>query len=51
MAPVPAAYETDISAVGGIVLTTAFTAGIPEAIVSCLVVAAVCQAAKRFFVK
>ena len=48
---VAAAYETDISAVGGIVLTTAFTAGIPEAIVSCLVVAAVCQAAKRFFVK
>ena len=48
---VAAAYETDISAVGGIVLTTAFTAGIPEAVVSCLVVAAVCQAAKRFFVK
>ena len=48
---VAAAYETDISAVGGIVLTTAFTAGSPEAVVSCLVVAAVCQAAKRFFVK
>lgn len=48
---VAVAYEADISAVGGIVLTTAYAAGIPEAIVSCLVVGAVCQAVKRFFVK
>ena len=46
---VAAAYEVDLSAVGGIVMATAFTAGIPEAIVSALVVAAVCRAAQRFF--
>lgn len=38
------AYGTDLSAVGGIVMTTAVTAGIPEAIVSALVVSAVCKA-------
>ena len=47
---VATAYEVDISAVGGIVVGTAFTAGIPEAIVSCLVVAAVCRVAQRFFI-
>lgn len=41
------AYETDLSSVGGIVMGTAVTAGIPEAIVSCIVVTAVCKAAER----
>ena len=43
------AYGTDISAVGGIVMTTAITAGIPEAIVSALVVSAVCKAMEVIF--
>ena len=43
------AYGTDISAVGGIVMTTAITAGIPEAIVSALVVGAVCKAMEAIF--
>ena len=43
------AYGTDISAVGGIVMTTAVTAGIPEAIVSALVVSAVCKAMEIIF--
>lgn len=43
------AYGTDISAVGGIVMTTAVTAGIPEAIVSALVVSTVCKAMEVIF--
>lgn len=43
------AYGTDISAVGGIVMTTAVTAGIPEAVVSALVVSAVCKAMEAIF--
>ena len=38
------AYGTDISSVGGIVMTTAISAGIPEAIVSSVVVTAICKA-------
>lgn len=38
------AYGVDVSGVGSIVMTTAVTAGIPEAIVSCVVVTAVCKA-------
>ena len=34
----------DISGVGAMVMTVATTAGIPEAVVSCVVVAAVCRA-------
>jgi len=37
-------YGIDISGVGSLVLAVATTAGIPEAIVSCVVVAAVCRA-------
>jgi len=37
-------YGVDISGVGNLVMTTAVAAGIPEAIVSCLVVGAVCKA-------
>ena len=37
-------YNVDISGVGALVMGTAVAAGIPEAIVSCLVVAAVCKA-------
>ena len=43
------AYGADLSAVGGIVMTTAVTAGIPEAIVSALVVSAVCKAMEIVF--
>jgi len=38
------AYAVDVSSVGGIVMTTAVSAGIPEAIVSCIVVTAICKA-------
>jgi len=37
-------YGVDISGVGSLIMTTAVTAGIPEAIVSCVVVGAVCRA-------
>ena len=37
-------YSMDISGVGAMVMTVAATAGIPEAIVSCVIVAAVCRA-------
>lgn len=40
-------YGVDLSAVGSLVLTTAYAAGIPEAIVSCIVVAAVCVALEK----
>lgn len=43
------AYGTDVSAVGGIVMTTAVTAGIPEAIISALVVSTVCKAMEIIF--
>ena len=43
------AYGVDVSAVGGIVMTTAVTAGIPEAIVSALVVTTVCKALEVIF--
>lgn len=39
-------YGVDVSSVGAIVIGTATGAGIPEAIVSCFVVAAVCRAMK-----
>lgn len=39
-------YGVDLSGVGAIVMATATGAGIPEAIVSCIVVAAVCRAMK-----
>ena len=38
------AYNVDVSGVGTIVMTTAVTAGLPEAAVSCIVVGAVCRA-------
>lgn len=37
-------YGVDLSGVGSLVMTTAWAAGIPEAIVSCIVVTAVCKA-------
>ena len=37
-------YSMDISGVGAMVMTVAATAGIPEAIFSCMIVAAVCRA-------
>lgn len=40
-------YGVDLSGVGSLVMTTAVTAGIPEALVSCVVVAAVCKAVER----
>lgn len=40
------AYQMDISGVGAMVMTVAVTAGVPEALVSCVVVAAVCRALK-----
>lgn len=40
-------YGVDLSAVGGLVMATAYAAGIPEAIVSCVVVAAVCMALEK----
>ena len=42
-------YGVDVSAVGGIVMTTAVTAGIPEAIISALVVTTVCKAMEVIF--
>ena len=42
------AYSMDISGVGAMVLTTAYTLGIPEAVVSCIVVGAVCKALAHF---
>lgn len=44
-------YEVDISGVGDLVVGTAIGAGIPEAIVSCVVVAAVCKALEVIFKK
>ena len=43
------AYGVDLSAVGGIVMTTAVTAGIPEAIISAVVVSTVCKALEIIF--
>ena len=43
------AYGTDVSAVGGIVMTTAVTAGIPEGIISAVVVSTVCKAMEVIF--
>ena len=43
------AYGTDLSAVGGIVMTTAVTAGIPEGIISAVVVSTVCKAMEVIF--
>lgn len=40
-------YGVDLSGVGALVTGTAYAAGIPEAIVSCIVVAAVCKALER----
>ena len=44
-------YGVDISGVGKLVVGTAVGAGIPEAIVSAVVVAAVCKALERIFRK
>ena len=41
-------YGVDLSGVGDLVMGTAIGAGIPEAIVSCVVVAAVCKALEAF---
>ena len=43
------AYGVALSEVGGIVLTTAAAAGLPEAVVSAVVVTAVCKALERVF--
>lgn len=40
-------YGVDLGGVGALVMGTAYAAGIPEAIVSCVVVAAVCKAAEK----
>ena len=40
-------YGVDISGVGALVMSTAVAAGIPEAIASCVLVAAVCKALNR----
>lgn len=40
-------YGVDLSGVGALVMTTAWAAGIPEAVVSCLVVTAVCKALEK----
>ena len=40
-------YGVDLSGVGQLVMTTAYAAGIPEAIVSCVVVGAVCKALEK----
>lgn len=40
-------YGVDLSGVGALVVGTAYAAGIPEALVSCVVVAAVCKALER----
>lgn len=42
-------YSIDISAVSGMVMTVAVTAGIPEAIVSALIVTTVCKAMEIIF--
>lgn len=42
-------YGVDVSAVGGIVMTTAVSAGIPEAIISALIVSTVCKAMEVIF--
>lgn len=44
---VASAYGVTVGEVGGIVMTTAATAGIPEAIISAIVVTAVCKALER----
>ena len=41
-------YGIDVSGVGAFVMTAAIPAGIPEAVVSCVVVGAVCRALQRF---
>lgn len=41
------AYQIDLSGVGAVVMTTAITAGVPEAIISSIVVTAVCKALKK----
>ena len=40
-------YGVDLSGVGALVMGTAYAAGIPEAIVSCIVVGAVCKAVEK----
>ena len=40
-------YGIDLSGVGTLVMTTAWAAGIPEAVVSCVIVAAVCKTAEK----
>ena len=40
-------YGVDLGGVGALVIGTAYAAGIPEALVSCVVVAAVCKALER----
>lgn len=42
-------YGVDISGVGDLIMGTAIGAGIPEAIVSCIVVTAICRAAEAIF--
>ena len=44
-------YGIDVSGVGAMVMTVATTAGIPEAIVSCIVVAAVSKALSKSLFK
>ena len=45
---VAAAYGVDLSGVGAIVMTTAVSAGVPEAIISAIVVTALCKALTKF---
>lgn len=40
-------YGVDLSGVGSLVMGTAYAAGVPEAIVSCVVVCAVCKALEK----
>ncbi len=40
-------YGVDLGSVGALVMGTAYAAGIPEAVVSCVIVAAVCKAAEK----
>ena len=40
-------YGIDLSGVGSFVMTAAVTLGTPEALVSCVVVAAVCKALEK----
>ena len=40
-------YGVDLSGVGALVMGTAYAAGIPEAIVSCIVVGAICKAVEK----